>query len=468
MREIRRIVYLFIALVVICAWCSETQAQAQQPNVNLLLRKSAVAYQELDTYQDVAVMQFEFGGEGMGQMNDMMSQMGDMMKMQMDFAYQNPKNVKMDIQHSMYSGTTIVDGSTVVQYIGSMMGQPLNQYVEKPLEDGDIIKALKSMSEMGGQSGDNMGIVYTMMVSDNPLASFSETIKAVTYEGEGTVQYQAGENQNEMKEVHILGGEMDAAALGMPGLDATAKIYMDKINHLIYKVDTFIDFDMAEAMKNVPENMRGNAPAGKMKITATMDHTRIKVNEPIPEDIFVFTPPEGATKAEKFDMQAIMQNMGAGMPGMQSPGTQKTDTQISGVVGEEANKSTLKSIDGKLVNIPGEQGDVVVLYFFASWSGSCKRQTTLVEKLAEEMKEQGVVIYGLNNERNEANVQKYVEENNITFPVLMDDNKANFKHYDVTTLPAFVLIDSSGTVVQKLSGMQTEANLKQAIEQAGK
>jgi len=88
-----------------------------------------------------------------------------------------------------------------------------------------------------------------------------------------------------------------------------------------------------------------------------------------------------------------------------------------------------------------------------------------MEKLHQEFKDNGLVVLGINNEE-KATVEKFVKENNITFPILMDSQGEVSKAYKVEAIPRVFLIDKEGKIVKDILGYspENEKILREAIE----
>ncbi len=86
-----------------------------------------------------------------------------------------------------------------------------------------------------------------------------------------------------------------------------------------------------------------------------------------------------------------------------------------------------------------------------------------------ELKEKGFHIVAINNGDSSAVIQKYVGENNFTFPIAMAGPRGSkegaelMKQYGIAAFPTNYLLDSNGTVVFRSVGFD-EAGLRKAIE----
>ncbi len=124
---------------------------------------------------------------------------------------------------------------------------------------------------------------------------------------------------------------------------------------------------------------------------------------------------------------------------------------------------TLTDVNGKPVSLADLKGKIVVLDFWATWCGPCKRSfpamKTAMEKFSNDPDVRFLFIHTWEREENAtAMAKQYVEENNYPFEVLMDvkdpatkENKV-VKDYKVTSIPTKFVIDRSGNIRFKFTG----------------
>ena len=135
-------------------------------------------------------------------------------------------------------------------------------------------------------------------------------------------------------------------------------------------------------------------------------------------------------------------------------------------VGTEAPDWTLTNSAGKSVSLKSLRGKVVVLDFWATWCGPCKRAMPGIQKLHEHFKGKPVEIIGVNCwER--ADAAAYMEKNKFTYGlVLQGDDVA--KAYQVSGIPTFYVIGKDGKIAHRASGFNKdlEGQLSRIIEGA--
>ena len=112
----------------------------------------------------------------------------------------------------------------------------------------------------------------------------------------------------------------------------------------------------------------------------------------------------------------------------------------------------LTSLDGKQLALAAFQGKVVFLNFWATWCGPCRAEVPDLVALQEKYKDH-LQIIGLNvDDDDTAEIQKYVDETGIDFPVAMAPDDLRIQYGGIPALPTTFVLDTEGRVVQKHVG----------------
>ena len=111
--------------------------------------------------------------------------------------------------------------------------------------------------------------------------------------------------------------------------------------------------------------------------------------------------------------------------------------------GKAAN-FTLKSRSGKNIKLSELRGQVVMLNFWASWCGPCRKEMPLLEKIHKKYKRLGFTLLGVNVEENSSAAKNYLKDVKVTFPILFDATNKTSKLYNVSAMPTTVIIDRNG------------------------
>lgn len=73
-----------------------------------------------------------------------------------------------------------------------------------------------------------------------------------------------------------------------------------------------------------------------------------------------------------------------------------------------------------------------------------------------------VRFYGISDEET-ATIRKFVEENRLAMPVLLDGNREMHRQYGVHKIPALFVIDRDSIVRCQFTGVRNESELRDAV-----
>lgn len=119
--------------------------------------------------------------------------------------------------------------------------------------------------------------------------------------------------------------------------------------------------------------------------------------------------------------------------------------------GDSAPDFSLMDIEGKHYSLSEQNGNIVVLEFWATWCSPCKDSIPELASLHEKYKDKGVVILGLSVDDNASPLKPFREEHNIPYTILFDDKDIS-RLYKIQSIPATFVIDRKGRIISKHSG----------------
>ena len=107
---------------------------------------------------------------------------------------------------------------------------------------------------------------------------------------------------------------------------------------------------------------------------------------------------------------------------------------------------TLKSMNGPNLRLAEQRGRVVMVNFWATWCGPCRQEMPQLDLLYQKYRSSGFVLLGVNVDDDVRKAGDVAAKLGVTFPVLLDTDKAVSKLYDLSTMPSTVIIDRDGKV----------------------
>jgi thiol-disulfide isomerase/thioredoxin len=129
------------------------------------------------------------------------------------------------------------------------------------------------------------------------------------------------------------------------------------------------------------------------------------------------------------------------LPGL--AGTSPTAVLANGAA---APTFQLDSMAGKKVNLNDFRGKVVLLNFWASWCGPCRKEMPILEQLHKQYQAKGVTLVGVNVEPSSDDAVKWLKGTPVSFPILFDRDSSVSKLYQVQGMPNTVILDRKGKV----------------------
>ena len=124
-----------------------------------------------------------------------------------------------------------------------------------------------------------------------------------------------------------------------------------------------------------------------------------------------------------------------------------------------------KGLEGAL---PELKGKVVLVDFWASWCGPCKKAMPELNTFHREYGGKGLVVLGVNMDDKAADKDRFVAANPVEFPLVRDARHEYVKTIEPKSMPTTLLVDKKGVVRfvhNGFKGEKTSAALKTQIEQ---
>lgn len=117
------------------------------------------------------------------------------------------------------------------------------------------------------------------------------------------------------------------------------------------------------------------------------------------------------------------------------------------LLGKPAPPFSLGLLDGGTFDLAETKGkEIVILDFWATWCGPCRQVMPIIEKVAEQFREEGVRLYAVNLQEDSQNVRRFLESQKLDVTVLLDRQGTVATQYRADAIPQTVIIGKDGTV----------------------
>ncbi len=142
-------------------------------------------------------------------------------------------------------------------------------------------------------------------------------------------------------------------------------------------------------------------------------------------------------------------------------------TEKSLMIGALAPEIVLPNPAGDSLRLSDLRGKIVLIDFWASWCGPCRRENPNVVRVYQQYKEQGFEILGVSLDRTQEAWVKAIEKDQLEWLHVSDLQywqSIAAKTYAVSSIPATVLLDREGRIVAKgLRGPALEQKIAELL-----
>jgi len=112
----------------------------------------------------------------------------------------------------------------------------------------------------------------------------------------------------------------------------------------------------------------------------------------------------------------------------------------------------LLDMKGRQHSLSDYRGNIVLLQFWATYCTPCRKEMPTMNRLIEKMQGKDFRIVTINMAESKAQVQRFLDEVPVDFPVLLDSDGATLGQWKVFAAPANFILDKSGNIIFTLYG----------------
>lgn len=122
---------------------------------------------------------------------------------------------------------------------------------------------------------------------------------------------------------------------------------------------------------------------------------------------------------------------------------------------------TLEDLNGKKVKLSDYRGKVVLVTFWATWCGPCKKEMPELQKFLDTHKNKGVEVLAINTDsfNDRSKVAPFLKKNGVGLKVLFEDEQ-QLSTYNYSGIPALYVIDRKGRIAHARTGYDPDLKTK--------
>jgi thiol-disulfide isomerase/thioredoxin len=135
--------------------------------------------------------------------------------------------------------------------------------------------------------------------------------------------------------------------------------------------------------------------------------------------------------------------------------------------GSLAPDFTLKTLDGKDVQLSSMRGKAVLLNFWATWCEPCKIEMPWLVDLQKKYRGQGLEIVGVAmDDSGEKTIADFAKKMQVNYTVLQGSEKVAQMYGGLDGLPTSFFLGRDGKVVDTALGLVSESTIEDAIKKS--
>lgn len=136
--------------------------------------------------------------------------------------------------------------------------------------------------------------------------------------------------------------------------------------------------------------------------------------------------------------------------------------QVQAISLTELEGSPLQSVDQL-------QGKVVLVDFWASWCGPCRKSFPWLNRMQQQYSADGLLVLAVNEDSERSEAMRFLQQQPAQFAVLYDEAGALAQQYQLMGMPSSFLIDKKGQIRYRHIGFKQadiagyEAKIRQLL-----
>lgn len=171
---------------------------------------------------------------------------------------------------------------------------------------------------------------------------------------------------------------------------------------------------------------------------------------------------------DSYYFNVVRQQVAAAQKAQQNPASRKNGKYS---VGMEAPDIQMEDPEGNKRSLHDLRGKVVMIDFWASWCGPCRRENPNVVAAYQRYNKDGFEIFSVSLDKDKTKWVRAIQQDGLLWPNHVSDlqgwNNAASRDYGVSSIPHTILVGRDGKIIAThLRGAALEAKLAELFEEA--
>jgi thiol-disulfide isomerase/thioredoxin len=135
--------------------------------------------------------------------------------------------------------------------------------------------------------------------------------------------------------------------------------------------------------------------------------------------------------------------------------------------GQPAPRFRARTTAGDQFNNASVKGKVVLFEFWTTWCKYCEEEASLVDDIAKEFADKGLIVLAIDVLEPDQRVKKYLVEHPRSVPIVLTKDTNLAAMYNAQSYPIYVVIDRDGNIAAEQRGAGGESGLRRMLKRAG-
>ena len=139
---------------------------------------------------------------------------------------------------------------------------------------------------------------------------------------------------------------------------------------------------------------------------------------------------------------------------------------VAPATGDAASDFHWYDSNGKKISLSDLKGKTVLINFWATWCGPCKKELPDIENLSKTFASKGLVVIGVSVDKGSdllSDVSNFVSQNGLTYQIVIDNDNVADAYGNINAIPTSFLVNKDGKIVDKWIGTRDKAFFESTV-----